>query len=94
MPVEAAAAPFGDCHIIAEAQAAALRVLRSGPVTTRREVLDLPPGSPGEMPGTGALFERLLSLRICPRLTDDQVDAVCTAIADTVCRQFSREGAE
>jgi hypothetical protein len=33
-------------------------------------------------------------LPIYPPLTDDQVDAVCTAIADTVCRQFSRKGAE
>jgi dTDP-4-amino-4,6-dideoxygalactose transaminase len=46
------------------------------------------------MTGADALFEQLLSLPIYPRLTDDQVDAVCAAIADTVCRQFSREGAE
>jgi DegT/DnrJ/EryC1/StrS aminotransferase family len=39
VPVEAVAVPFADCYITAEAQAAALRVLRSGWVTTGREVL-------------------------------------------------------
>jgi dTDP-4-amino-4,6-dideoxygalactose transaminase len=46
------------------------------------------------MTGADALFEQVLSLPIYPRLTDDQVDAVCTGIAETVCRQFSRKGAE
>jgi len=32
--------------------------------------------------GADVLFGQLLSLPIYPRLTDDQVDAVCTAIAD------------
>jgi dTDP-4-amino-4,6-dideoxygalactose transaminase len=44
--------------------------------------------------GADALFEQVLSLPIYPRLTDDQVDAVCTGIAETVCWQFSRKGAE
>jgi hypothetical protein len=56
-----------------------------------RQVALIPPGG---MTGADALFEQLLSLPIYPGLTDDQVDAVCTAIADTVCRQFSRKGAE
>jgi dTDP-4-amino-4,6-dideoxygalactose transaminase len=195
VPVEAVAVPFADCYITEEAQAAALRVLRSGWVTTGREVLGfetefaagvdarqavavssckaasefalrslgLAPGSPivtstmtflrrrpgdsarestssstgrreaamesrdevgaelsergagtsahfipvhrlayfrqvalipPRMTGADALFEQLPPLPIYPRLTDDQVDAVCTAIADTACRQFSRKGAE
>jgi dTDP-4-amino-4,6-dideoxygalactose transaminase len=56
-----------------------------------RQVALIPPGG---LTGADALFEQLLSLPIYPRLTVDQVDAVCTAIADTVCRQFSRKGAE
>jgi hypothetical protein len=149
VPVEADAVPFADCHITEEAQAAALRVLRSGWVTTGREVpgspvltstmtflrrrpgdsacrtatgagrrrlrdrhtdagrrargrggeggmatTDDPERPPGGMTGANTLFEQLPPLLIYPRQTDDQVDAVCTAIADTVCRQFSRKGAE
>jgi dTDP-4-amino-4,6-dideoxygalactose transaminase len=190
VPVEADAVPVEDCYITEEAQAAALRVLRSGWVTTGREALgfeaefaagvgarqtvavssstaaielalrslgsgagrrrlrdrhadagrrargrsglryagrddrralgrrpsgrararrcdvlqflchqDLPLGEGGmattdDPERADALFEQLLSLPIYPRLTDDQVDAVCTAIADTACRQFSRKGAE
>ena len=56
-----------------------------------RQVALIPPGG---MTGADALFEQVLSLPIYPRLTDDQVDAVCTGIAETVCRQFSRKGAE
>jgi dTDP-4-amino-4,6-dideoxygalactose transaminase len=56
-----------------------------------RQVALIPPGG---MTGADALLEQLPPLPIYPRLTDDQVDAVCTAIADTACRQFSRKGAE
>jgi dTDP-4-amino-4,6-dideoxygalactose transaminase len=49
---------------------------------------------PGGMAGADALFEQLLSLPIYPRLTDDQIDAVCGAVADVAHRRFSREGAE
>jgi dTDP-4-amino-4,6-dideoxygalactose transaminase len=56
-----------------------------------KQVVLIPPGG---TPGLDALFKQLLSLPIYPRLTDDQVDAMCTAIADIVCRQSSREGAE
>jgi len=55
---------------------------------------DDPERPPGGMTGADTLFEQLPPLPIYPRLTDDQVDAVCTAIADTVGRQFSRKGAE
>jgi dTDP-4-amino-4,6-dideoxygalactose transaminase len=39
VPVDDVAVPFADCYISEEAQAAALRVLRSGWVTTGREVV-------------------------------------------------------
>jgi dTDP-4-amino-4,6-dideoxygalactose transaminase len=46
----------------------------------------------GGLPGADALFEQLVSLPIYPRLTNDQVDAVCTALADVVGPKTSREG--
>jgi dTDP-4-amino-4,6-dideoxygalactose transaminase len=49
---------------------------------------------PGGLAGADALFNQLLSLPIHPRLTDDQVDAVCGALADVTHWRFSRKGAE
>jgi dTDP-4-amino-4,6-dideoxygalactose transaminase len=49
---------------------------------------------PGGMAGADALFEQLLSLPIYPRLTDDQIDAVCAAMTDLAHRRFARRGAE
>jgi dTDP-4-amino-4,6-dideoxygalactose transaminase len=60
-------------------------------LTYFRQVALIPPGG---MTGADALFEQLLSLPIYPRLTDVQVDAVCDALADIVCRPFLRESAE
>jgi dTDP-4-amino-4,6-dideoxygalactose transaminase len=44
--------------------------------------------------GADTLFDQVLSLPIYPRLTDAQVDAVCTAIADIVQQSFSGKGTE
>jgi dTDP-4-amino-4,6-dideoxygalactose transaminase len=44
------------------------------------------------LPGADALFEQLVSLPIYPRLSNDQVDAVCAALADVVKPKTSREG--
>lgn len=41
--------------------------------------------TPTPMSGADALFERLVSLPMYPRLTDTQVDAVCLALEDTLC---------
>ena len=46
------------------------------------------------LPGADTLFEQLLSLPIYPRLTDDQVDAVCTAIAGIAHQGPSGRGTE
>ncbi|HEY4569451.1 MAG TPA: DegT/DnrJ/EryC1/StrS aminotransferase family protein [Kribbella sp.] len=46
------------------------------------------------LPGADTLFEQLLSLPIYPRLTDRQVDAVCSAIADIAHRGLSGKGTE
>jgi dTDP-4-amino-4,6-dideoxygalactose transaminase len=49
---------------------------------------------PGGFPGADTMFDRLLSLPIYPRLTDDQVDAVCAAIADMTQQVLSGKGME
>jgi dTDP-4-amino-4,6-dideoxygalactose transaminase len=46
-----------------------------------RAAAGLPPGG---LPGADRLFEQLLSLPMYPRLRDDQVDAVCDAVADAL----------
>jgi dTDP-4-amino-4,6-dideoxygalactose transaminase len=55
------------------------------------QVASIPPGG---MNGADTLFDQVLSLPIHPRLTDDQIDAVCAALADVTHRRFSRKGAE
>jgi dTDP-4-amino-4,6-dideoxygalactose transaminase len=49
---------------------------------------------PGGMAGADALFEQLLSLPIYPRLSDDQVDAVCSVLTDIAHGRFSRKDAK
>ena len=49
---------------------------------------------PAGLSGADVLFDQLLSLPIYPRLTDDQVDAVCTAIADIAHQGISGKGTE
>jgi len=49
---------------------------------------------PAGLPGADMLFDQLLSLPIYPRLTDGQVDAVCTAIADIADQGTSGKGTE
>jgi dTDP-4-amino-4,6-dideoxygalactose transaminase len=49
---------------------------------------------PAGLSGADVLFGQLLSLPIYPRLTDDQVDAVCTAIADIAHQGISGKGTE
>ncbi|MFI5693720.1 DegT/DnrJ/EryC1/StrS family aminotransferase [Kribbella sp. NPDC051586] len=44
--------------------------------------------------GADTLFDQLLSLPIYPRLTDDQVDAVCTALADIAHQGITGKGTE
>jgi dTDP-4-amino-4,6-dideoxygalactose transaminase len=46
------------------------------------------------LPGADVLFEQLLSLPIYPRLTDRQIDAVCTAIADLAHQGLTGKGTE
>jgi dTDP-4-amino-4,6-dideoxygalactose transaminase len=49
---------------------------------------------PGGMAGADALFEQLLSLPIYHRLSDDQVDAVCSVLTDIAHGRFSRKDAK
>jgi dTDP-4-amino-4,6-dideoxygalactose transaminase len=49
---------------------------------------------PGGLAGADELFEQLLSLPIYPRLTDDQIDAVCAVLTEVAHRRYSRKGAE
>ncbi|MEV4264083.1 DegT/DnrJ/EryC1/StrS aminotransferase family protein [Kribbella sp. NPDC049584] len=44
--------------------------------------------------GADTLFDQLLSLPIYPRLTDDQVDAVCAALADIAHEGITGKGTE
>jgi dTDP-4-amino-4,6-dideoxygalactose transaminase len=48
-------------------------------LTYSRPVVEVPPGG---LPGADAVFERLVSLPMHPRLTDEQVDRVCDVIAE------------
>jgi dTDP-4-amino-4,6-dideoxygalactose transaminase len=46
------------------------------------------------MAGADALSEQLLSLPLYPRLTDDQIDAVCAALTQIAYGRFPRKGVE
>jgi dTDP-4-amino-4,6-dideoxygalactose transaminase len=47
---------------------------------------------PRGLPGSDLLFSQLLSLPMYPRLSDDQVDAVCDALLELSTAQLSRKG--
>jgi dTDP-4-amino-4,6-dideoxygalactose transaminase len=49
---------------------------------------------PAGLTGADTLFDQLLSLPIYPRLTDDQVDAVCAALAAIAHQGISGKGTE
>jgi dTDP-4-amino-4,6-dideoxygalactose transaminase len=56
-----------------------------------RRLASIPPGG---MAGADALSEQLLSLPLYPRLTDDQIDAVCAALTQIAYGRFPRKGVE
>jgi dTDP-4-amino-4,6-dideoxygalactose transaminase len=53
-----------------------------------REAASLPAGG---LPGADALFEQLVSLPLYPRMTDAQVDVVCSVLTDAVRPTILRE---